>query len=97
LSSRSDREYDAAMRHFPLREIGYAIGFVVLMAALYVGAYYGMVTKEQFGRGRNFVVDYRIGGEWAESFFAPMHQIDREIRPATWINEMQRQGEIEIL
>jgi hypothetical protein len=33
------------MRHFPLRELGYAIGFVVLLATLYVGTYYAMAQR----------------------------------------------------
>jgi hypothetical protein len=33
------------MRHFPLRECGYAIGGLVLLLALYVGAYFLTVSR----------------------------------------------------
>jgi hypothetical protein len=35
------------LRHFPLRELGYAIGFIVVLAALYVDAYYATMEKSR--------------------------------------------------
>jgi hypothetical protein len=90
------------MRHFPLRELGYAIGIVVLLAALYVGAYYAMVSRGpylvpltplDFKGGRLFAKagmlfdeepEYSVGGVWSTAFFAPIHAIDRRIRPTFW-------------
>jgi hypothetical protein len=40
--------YDAQMRHFPLRELGYALGFVVVLTALYFGAYHALVERDGF-------------------------------------------------
>jgi hypothetical protein len=86
--------YDAPMRHFPLRELGYAIGFIVVLTALYVGAYYAMVEKwiesdiVLDGHGldpeRKVVVNYRFGGDWAGSLFSPMHALDQKLRPEWW-------------
>jgi hypothetical protein len=90
------------MRHFPLRELGYALGFLVLLAALYVGAYCSTVSRGpyltplkplDFKGGRLFAIagmlvdeepEYSIGGAWGTAFFAPIHAIDRRIRPAFW-------------
>jgi hypothetical protein len=33
------------MRHLPLRELGYAIAFLILLIALYVGSYYAVVDR----------------------------------------------------
>ena len=83
------------MRHFPLRELGCAIGFIVLVAALYAGAYYTMVERCEFGSspvpelGRPWCyVQYRVGGNRAVAFFNPMHEIDRRIRPEWWWPEI---------
>jgi hypothetical protein len=58
------------MRHFPLRELGYAIGFVVLLAGLYVGSYYAMVEKfECFGVGATSPT-YLLRLEWVEPFYS---------------------------
>jgi hypothetical protein len=82
------------MRHFPVRECGYAIGFVVLLAAIYVGSYYAMVERELIdatpkdivvsGSWRAYVPSYRFGGEWAWQIFKPLHELDRRLRPEWW-------------
>jgi hypothetical protein len=78
------------MRHFPLRETGYAIGFVVLLAALYVGAYFAMVDRQAIPlRMTGGIIlysfpTYRFGDESAAWFFAPMYAIDRRIRSDFW-------------
>jgi hypothetical protein len=77
------------MGHFPLRELGYAIGFVVLVAAIYVGAYYAMVERSglRYIRTANqvpwFLPSYPMI-ESTYSFFAPMHEIDLRFRPDYW-------------
>jgi len=74
---------------------GVAIGVLVVLVGLYVGAYYAMVTPEV---GDSSVVPvYFIPGEWdldmatgmrihlwCRPFFSPMHAIDRRIRPRVW-------------
>jgi hypothetical protein len=93
--------YDAAMRHFPLRELGYALGFIVLLAALYVGAYYALSEREdrtylmvmrhiermERTAPKVSMVNYRYGGELAVAFFAPIHEVDRKFRPDWWDEE----------
>jgi hypothetical protein len=83
--------YDAAMRHFPLRECGYAVGFILITAAIYVAAYYAAVVRTpKWSRllmcerqilfhpepaHAEYPADILVG------FFAPMHEVDRKIRP----------------
>jgi hypothetical protein len=81
------------MRHFPWRECSYALGFLVLLATLYVGAYYAMVERMiGFGgitsrgtrvstRERTIFVGYRIESVPLDGIFAPMHALDRRLRP----------------
>jgi hypothetical protein len=79
------------MRHVPFRECGYAIGFVLLLAAIYVGSYYAMVQKIEFHWGVPFTVDvvsYRFGGVGADSFFGPAHALDQQLRPEFWKREI---------
>jgi hypothetical protein len=79
------------MKHLPLRECGYAIAFIVALVLLYGGAYLAMMTYEDIGSGRRIVIlEYRFGGERAEYFFAPAHEIDRRLRPDLWRFEMSR-------
>ena len=70
------------MRHFPWKEIGYAVGFVVLLAVLYVGAYYALVTRTESLRG--FIPVYRFGGDAAVTFFGLSHDFDKAVRPEFW-------------
>jgi hypothetical protein len=78
------------MRHFPLRELGYAIGSIMLLAALYVGSYYAMVERAVRGHMRihacigDISPKYRFAQEAAEEVFRPLHNMDREIRPSYW-------------
>jgi hypothetical protein len=80
------------MRHFPLRECGYALGVVVLLAAIYVGSYYATVQPKYFRMppgDRACLVEYRLDDEgWLKVFFAPMHDLDRQIRPEWWEDEV---------
>jgi hypothetical protein len=78
------------MRHFPFRELGYAFGFVVVLAALYVGAYYAAVERSlrycprKDASKRHFPCSYRVGGDAMASFFEPMERVDRRLRPGYW-------------
>ena len=73
------------MRHFPIRELGYAIGFIVALAAIYVGSYYAMVDR---GALRDACwVRYPMGQKWAKPLFAAMHEVDRRLRPGFRQNE----------
>jgi hypothetical protein len=78
------------------KELGYAIVFVVLLAAMYVGAYYAMVQREEIDVLLRYRppsirahVAYRFGGEAAHSMFSPMHEIDRYIRQDWWKDESE--------
>jgi hypothetical protein len=73
------------MRHFPLRELGYAIGFLVLLAVLYVGSYCAMVERRPYQLGIDSV---RYPDAFLEEVFSPIHQIDRVIRPEFWSREI---------
>ena len=88
--------YHAVMRT-AIRYTGYAIGIVVLLAMLYVGAYYAMVEHRLFGAPppewhdriisdtwKYYHPSYRVGGEWSVWLFGPMHALDRELRPKWW-------------
>jgi hypothetical protein len=77
------------MRHVPLRELGYAVGFLGILAAIYVGAFYALA---EYGppfevdpppipeRHRLVGVTYRVGGDFAERFFEPILMLDFRLR-----------------
>jgi hypothetical protein len=81
------------LRHLPWRECVYAVGVLTLLLALYVGAYYATVEPFDYSafissrhpppRGTPIPI-YSFGGESAKTFFAPMHQVDRMLRPDVW-------------
>jgi hypothetical protein len=79
------------MRHFPVCELGYAIGFVVLLAALYFGAYYAMVGRVRIVSDDLKSVplgafpEYAHFPEASTYFFGLAHEFDRLIRPDFWI------------
>ena len=79
------------MRHFPLRELGYAIGVIVVSAALYVGAYYAMVQRGPVLWLNTLDLwdietkaDYRFAQETSEVVFGPINDLDRVVRPGYW-------------
>ena len=81
------------MKHFPLRELGYAVGFIVLLAAIYVGSYYAMVERSSVRvEGRSIAVSHprspfaRYPASSLETFFEPIHRLDRMIRHRYWRN-----------
>jgi hypothetical protein len=71
------------MRHFPLRELGWAIGFIVLTATAYVGGYFVMVQREIAGLNSVKPI-YRVRSELTSKLFAPIHQVDRQLRLKYW-------------
>jgi hypothetical protein len=87
--------YDPTMRHVPLRELGYAVGFIVMLALLHAGAYFAMVSKEIDIESTELAVGqtelnvrvnatYWFGSDWSASFFRPVNDADRLIRPRYW-------------
>jgi hypothetical protein len=69
------------VRHFP------PLGFV-LLAALYIGAYYAMVDRIVFPSEGRWGARYPFGDEALTSFFAPIHRLDRDnLRPGYWRGE----------
>jgi hypothetical protein len=69
----------------PWKELGGGGAMIVVLLLLYVGSYFAMVERMDWDPF--VVVDYRFGGESAEWFFGPIHQIDRRLRPEWWANE----------
>ena len=59
----------------------------VLLLAGYVGAYYAMVYPYDgmalFPSRRNGTVSWGVRPAW-ERFFAPIHWLDRRLRPDVW-------------
>jgi hypothetical protein len=81
------------MRHFSLRECGYAIGFVLLLALLlaatYIGSYYTIIERvlivnPDVSDPNEYVVAplYRVDAFY--EFFGPLHEFDRKVRPGYW-------------
>jgi hypothetical protein len=72
----------------PWKELGYAIGFVVLLAAIYVGAYYATVEPATLWLGpypnqdKMAIPTYHLPN--CESFFSPAHEMDKRLRPDVW-------------
>lgn len=62
----------------------------IAMPLLYVGSYAVLIELQEvyiYQHGTMCCVatpGYRIGGEAAESFYEPMHDFDRWLRPGTW-------------
>jgi hypothetical protein len=91
-ASAGDFGYAWSMKHFPKKELAYAVAFVALLGGLYVGSYYSMVeqsfsfapTVVNGGFKLHFVPKYRFGGHTAKAIFAPWHQVDLRIRPEYW-------------
>jgi hypothetical protein len=80
------------MKHLPLKELGYAIGAVLLVGAGYVGAYFALVVPDyELDRDTlrstvrfDCVPKYRIGGASLRRVFDAVHRFDRKVRPETW-------------
>lgn len=87
------------MRHTRWRQLRYAFGAVVLLAAIYVGSYYAMVERweiepagvvaeafvaEAFAVDGAVFPEYRLRQDWLYNFYAPIHAVDRKLRPDFW-------------
>jgi hypothetical protein len=81
------------LRHLPLREAAYAVGFVAVLAAVYVGAYaanveHGRIRLEYLDEDDpatwRVLASYRVGGDWAATAFRPIHYLDAIVRQRTW-------------
>jgi hypothetical protein len=96
------------MRHFPLRECGFAVGFVVVLATIYVGSYYATVRRQYFPpmsatwiengteddyERLNVHPIYRP--ECSRTFYSPMYEIDRKLRPDYWSSKEAKKEEDE--
>ena len=62
---------------------------LLFLPVLYVGSYLVLVDPGDFDKaidrgleGRS--MHYRMGGRWIGSFYWPLEQIDRKIRPKAW-------------
>jgi hypothetical protein len=66
------------------RYLTMALAVLVLLPAVYVGAYYALVEPMELLWSRGCFAHYRFGGETAERIFAPMHRADRWLRPGVW-------------
>jgi hypothetical protein len=70
------------------KELSYAVGAVVLVLAIYAGAYYAMIGSVAFanrpGGGFMTVPVYRLFPDFSSAFFEPIHQFDKRIRPESW-------------
>jgi hypothetical protein len=66
---------------------GVVVGSVLLLLAGYVGAYYAMVDGiEVAASGPPSAVAIYPQCSWLDlgSFFEPIHEIDRKLRPGFW-------------
>jgi hypothetical protein len=79
------------MKHFPKKELGSAIGFLVLLAGLRVGSYYAMINRDisysvvgGVVANRTVRPTYEFGGDVAVAIFSPWQTVDRWIRPGYW-------------
>jgi hypothetical protein len=73
------------LKHWPVREMGFAIGIVTLLLLSYVGSYAALVTRDFDFRAKSVVVPkYRLGGEYSKRLYSLLHDIDLKIRPEYW-------------
>jgi hypothetical protein len=90
------------MRHFPLRECGFLVGFIVVLAVLYVSAYFALVGQK-VAFNRNLIVEVLTGkdfrdvepaypADWLEPVFDPIHSIDRRLRPDFWADNIRQRN-----
>jgi hypothetical protein len=86
------------MKHLPLRECGYAIAVLAVLAGLYLGAYFVLLERLDLGElvAQRGTPEYRempaacyYTGEWGYDFFRPAHHVDRMLRPWVWANEVE--------
>jgi hypothetical protein len=64
-----------------------ALAALALLPVVYVAAYLALVEPMELLWSRGRFATYRYGGETAKQFFAPIHHVDRYLRPALWEGE----------
>jgi hypothetical protein len=83
-------------QRFPIRECGYAIGVLAVLAGLYVGAYLATVDREidvlwdtsaPTGPKDVIAVYPTYPASVLEGFFTPIHRLDQMARPHFWSAE----------
>ncbi len=79
------------MKESSRKKGGIALLVVAILLVLYVGSYYLLIEKAVptavvLGSDPHVLYRprYRIGGDLAHSFFAPIHWIDKVIRQDAW-------------
>jgi hypothetical protein len=81
------------MKHLPWKETGWAIVFIVLLAFVYAGSYYAMVTQEWHSGifweegwfGSRPEPKYPFCDEVLKTVYGPMYSLDRKVRPGFWV------------
>lgn len=71
------------------RSVWPSIGLVLLLPMLYVGVYYGTVSPSYnvgptFEPTPHYFDTSREVKRWLAAFFAPIHWLDRGLRPHVW-------------
>jgi len=64
------------------KRITIALGILALLPAIYVAAYFALVEVKATWGPRLLIPGYKCGAP--VEFFAPIHEIDRKLRPGTW-------------
>jgi hypothetical protein len=72
-----------------MRRLCVALLLVLLIPLLYVASYALQVEAKSPGFMCGIgpwprYPEYRVGGKVAEMFFAPIHKLDKQIRPQHW-------------
>jgi hypothetical protein len=78
------------MPHWPLRELGYAVVFIVTALLLYVVGYAMMLERSESESNlfdQRLHPRYRSGGETAQAVFGPVQSVDEKLFPDRWVNE----------
>ena len=73
------------MEQRPANVMPVVIAALLLCPVLYVGSYFAIVKRYELAWTTDgYWVECRIGGRAAETFFAPLHHLDRRIRRSYW-------------
>jgi hypothetical protein len=70
----------------------FALLALAVLPLLYVIAYVCLVRVETHGFGDQIRPGYLVGGEAAQTFFAPIHAADEFLRPGTWHEDWTEPG-----
>jgi hypothetical protein len=77
------------MRHWPLGELGYAIGFIAAALVLYVTAYLLLIHRMESDLSPidpRLYPHYGFGGETSSAIFGPAQAVDEKLFPDRWVN-----------